>query len=92
MDTLIKQPSESRLYELDFAPLMVSGEIISSVGSFVATPTGLTLDTATNIGAKKIQKRVSGGAVNVLYKLTAVVTTSAGNILEGDGYLQVKEL
>lgn len=87
--TLTKQPSESRIYDMSFSANMIAAEAISSVTSIVATPAGLTLGPPTFSGTR-LQVRISGGTTGVLYKLTAVVVTSLANILEGDGYLLVQ--
>lgn len=87
--TLYKQPSESRVYDMDFAANMSTAETISSVTSYTASPSGLTLDPAVSISGKKVQKRLSGGTAGTLYKITVVILTSLGNVLEGEGQLHV---
>lgn len=89
LTTLYKQPSESRLYDVDFGANLASTETISSVTSYTATPSGLTLDPAIAIDGSKVQRRISGGTAGTQYKLTVVILTSLGNILEGEGLLVV---
>lgn len=88
---LIKQPSESRLYTFDFAANMGASESIVSVDSFTAAPSGLTLGSAA-ISGKRVQNRISGGTANTNYKITVVVTTDAGNTLEGEANLFVRDI
>lgn len=88
--TLYKQPSESRLFSFEFSANMSSGETISSITSVIAAPTGVTLGTPTASGTK-VQVRISGGTNNTQYTITGIVVTSLGNILEGEGYLVVKD-
>ena len=91
LTTLYKQPSESRLYSVDFSANLGTGETITSVISFVAVPAGLTLDPAVAISGGTVQKRISGGAAGKQYKITADILTSASNILEAECYLNVME-
>lgn len=93
--TLIKQPSESRLYTMDFAANCAVGETISSVTSFAAdTPTGATALTVggASCSGTTASARISGGTDGKQYKVTVLVLTSAGNTLEGEGILQVRDL
>ena len=89
--SLIKQPGESRLYKMDFAPLLAVGETITSIASITSTPTGLTVSASAFDGVFA-EARISAGTDGVRYKLTFVVGTSASNILESEGVLQVKNL
>lgn len=95
---LTKQPSEDRLYEMDFAALLASGETISSVSSItqsargnVQGSTSLSIGTGSASGSN-VRFRISGGTDGEDYKITVVVTTSQGNTLEGDGWLYVRDL
>lgn len=88
---LTLQPSwESRLFTMNFARDLAAGETVSSVTSVVADPTGLTISEITiDVAGKKIQFRATGTANS--YKVTAKVTSSLANKLEGDGILLVKD-
>jgi hypothetical protein len=90
--SLIKQPAENRLYSMDFSGLLAVGETIAGVSSVVATPSGLTLVGSPSYSGVYAMQRISGGTANTRYKVTFVVTTTAGNTLEGEGYLQVKDI
>lgn len=90
--SLIKQPSESRLYSMDFSPMLAHGETIASVTSCVATPVGLTLSGAPAASTVFAHQRILGGTSGVRYTVTFVVLTSLGNTLEAEGILQVKDL
>lgn len=91
--TLIKQPSESRLYSMEFAPNLAPGETISSVTSVTADPsTGIDITAVPVASGTQAQQRIAGGTDGVQYKITFVVETSAGNTLEGEGYLTVRQL
>lgn len=92
LPSLIKQPAESRLFSMDFSALLASGETISSVSSVTALPSGLTLVNPAVAAGTRAQQRISGGTDKVAYKVTIRVVTSAGNTLEGEGILQVRDL
>ena len=89
--TLYKQPSESRVYDVDFSANMAETETIGSVTSYVASPAGLTLDATISISGQKVQRRISGGTAGAQYKITVVILTSLSNILEGEGLLVVQD-
>lgn len=90
--TLIKQPTESRLYTMEFAANLAVGETISAVNTVTAAPNGLTLNGAATFSGTKVFQRIDSGTTDTLYKITIRVTTSAANILEGEGYLRVQDI
>jgi hypothetical protein len=91
--TLTKQPSESRIYTMDFSANLIAGETIVSVDSVTGAPSGLTIAGGIiSSDGKQVQNRISGGAAGTVYKITLVVTTSLSNVLEGEGALVVKDL
>lgn len=106
-DTLLKRSQESQYYAMDFSlqPVITKGDVLNSVVSVtfdiepnpaVSGGPVLTLDvTATNLGidaTKRLaQFKVSGGTSGVRYRIAVVVTTAAGNTLEGIGYLQIDD-
>ena len=85
---LTKQPSESDLYDIDFAPILRVDDDISSVTSVIATPSGLTIGAPTSLG-QKVQVRISGGTNLVRYKISAIIISVAGNTKEADVLLRV---
>ena len=89
LETLFKQPGESRLYTMDFSANMSSAETLASVVSVTADTVGITIGTPVYSG-KNAQVRISGGTSGAQHKLTWVVTTSSGNTLEADGYLKIE--
>ena len=92
--TLIKQPSENRAYSMDFSALLGEGETIASVTSvtFSGPDAALTLVGLPTFSGSFVSQRIKDGTAGVRYNVTFLVVTSAGNVLEGDGILQVKEL
>ncbi|MEF8793997.1 phage fiber-tail adaptor protein [Thiohalorhabdus sp.] len=98
MVTLEKQPSESRQYTLDFTafPEMKRGDVITNIQEVTyevvsgTEETALTLDNGViNTDGDKVQVQIGDGTHEVLYKVTAVVDTNAGDVLEGEGFLFV---
>lgn len=92
--TLTKRPAESRLYNLDFAELLATGETLLTIVSVAAdTPDGATALTlsGTAISGTKVQVRIAGGTALYTYEITATVTTSDGNTLQDCGLPEVAE-
>lgn len=101
-DLLEKQPAESRLYDMDFSPKMVGGtspESITSVdsvtqlevqedGTEVAT-TDLVFPVSATFSGQVAQQRIEAGLDGKTYKVTYVVSTDLGNVLEAEGLLLV---
>ena len=83
---LQKQPSESRLYTMNFEGNLASGETITGITSVSGDPAGLTISGQAIVtpASKKITFRVAGGTDGNSHKITAIVTTSASNTLEGE--------
>lgn len=92
--TVIKQPSESRLYTMEFAALLAAGESLSAVTSVtvdkVTTP--VLAVSATAVSGSTLTFRLAGGLGGTRYKVTGIVTTSAGNTLEGEGIVQCEDV
>ena len=96
---LTKQPSESRVYEMNFAPRMSAEEVITSIDKVSQQTIELengakTISSDLDVepleyAEKSITARISGGLNRNVYKLTFVVNTSLGNVVEADGLLIV---
>ncbi len=87
-EILEKQISESRLYDIDFTDLLVTGDTVTGVTSIIAAPATLTVGTPT-FATPLVQVRLSGGTLDVTYVLTAIATTLLGNTLETDVRLRI---
>ena len=92
IQTLTKQPGDNRLYDMEFAGLLVQDDTLASVSSLTVSPDptspALTVGSAT-VSGTRAQFRISGGKAEVRYKITLVVLTVGGDTLEGEGYLFV---
>ena len=98
LPVLVKQPSEDRLYDFDLSELLGSATI-SGVVMVGAQPQGrvagsqdVTLGVPSHDGQARVQVRIGGGTDGEAYKITCRVTDSAGNTLEAEGMLYVREL
>lgn len=81
---------ESRLCTMDFAALLARGETVTSVVRVDAIPSTappLSIGSAVYSGTIA-QFRVAGYVSDTRYKITVFVTTSSGNTLKGEGFLQ----
>lgn len=100
-DLLEKQPSESRLYDMDFSPKMVQSpaELITSVdsvaqleqladGTRVAT-TDLVFPSSATFSLQVAQQRIEVGLDGKTYVVTYIISTDLGNTLEAEGLLLV---
>jgi hypothetical protein len=104
-DTLDKQPSEDRLYDMDFGPRLSVGETLSgapvptmSEETVDQTDGSLTVTTDLTIGVPTVsgeiaQVRISGGLDGVLYKVTfRDAGTTSANLIEAEGFLMVQNI
>lgn len=90
MQTLRKQPSESRLYEMKFDALLGPGVTVASVTSVTPVPlTGITIVGGPTFSGKSVFQRISAGTLGVSYKFTIIIVDSAGNTVEGEGRMAI---
>jgi hypothetical protein len=93
LDSFKKQPSEKFYISIDFSNNMDNEEIINS--NITATY-GSIDKTSEVIGINSIDEQliniqVKNGETEKDYKITAVITTNLGKILEKDVVMQVKD-
>lgn len=102
MDLLEKQPTESRLYDMDFGPRLAAAEAVSSLTSVTqqevdqdtgarSPTTDLTISDQA-ISGQLAQARIAGGVNGKLYLVTFLVTTDLGNTVEAEGLLLVRDI
>lgn len=96
-DTLEKQPSEARLFDMYFDNKMRTGELIVSIDGVVSDPVGISFD-GQSFSGQIVQLLVSAGdppdrgdLPYNQYKITVTVTTDAGQVLENEGFLNIQE-
>ncbi len=100
MDTFSKQPAEVIDYTLDFSNAVNTGDtLVASPATVVTlalqsgTGDAPVLGTTTvNTTGNSIKQRVSGGVDGQVCLITCRVTTAAGEVLEGEARLKIKEI
>jgi len=90
-NVLTKQPTETRLMTMSFSSSMAVGETIVSIDNMSTTPAGVTLG-ATSTLPQSAALLISGGTDNKKYKIQIKITTSLGQVLENEGYLEVRDI
>jgi|15BtaG_2_1085339.scaffolds.fasta_scaffold00006_21 hypothetical protein len=101
-ERLCKQPSEKRRFLMEFSKLLTVGssETISGINSIVSanvgeTGTDLTISQTGIIDGLGTDSRVvmwiEAGTSERTYRIETLVTTTSGQILEGDGLLHVTD-
>lgn len=86
-----KQPSESRLFDIDCTKAVRTGATITNVISFTADVSGLTFGTPT-ISGTTIQVLISGGTSGQAYKVTVKFSTATDPVLEDEFWVSVIDL
>lgn len=95
---LLKQPTESLLFDFDLSLVLRTAETITSVGSLSQTKEGLVVgSTDLTLGAptysgQKVQVRISAGTGGERYKITGSAQSSGGDTIEFEGVLWVKDI
>lgn len=98
LDVLVKQPGESRLYDIPFEQELITADNIASVVSVnieaqgdVVETSPLTKVDAAAYSADTVQQRFSGGTHGERYKIEATVITVAGDTIEVDVMMYVRD-
>jgi hypothetical protein len=99
---LVKQPTETRKFGMEFNNLLGTSETVSSITSIISekidgSTTDLTI-TSSGIDTSTVSSKnslvtlwVAGGTTGNTYKIEVLVATSSSAILEGDGILFVTD-
>ena len=99
---LVKQPTETRKFGMEFNNLLGTSETVSSITSIISekidgSATDLTI-TSSGIDTSTVSSKnslvtlwVAGGTTGNTYKIEVLVATSSSAILEGDGILFVTD-
>ena len=99
---LVKQPSETRKFGMEFNNLLGTSETITTITSVASEKIdGSTSDltiTSSGIESSTVSSKnslvifwVAGGTTGNTYKLEVLAVTSSSAILEGDGILYVTD-
>lgn len=90
MITVIKTPSESRLYTTDFTNRLGTGETVAS-GVITSAPVGLTVGSGVVV-SPYVQVQLSGGTHLTTYSVNIKAYTSSSNILEEQFEVAVRNI
>jgi len=95
-ETAVKQPSEKRMFTMDFSAKMNTAETIEATTPAPAVTSTMSCDgvsdltiTDINITGQLVTMLIAGGTSGIRYRIAVVITTNLGYILEGDGILKV---
>lgn len=95
---LTKQPGEKRQYSIGFSPLMVTGETIEAddpapavISEYIGGGTSDLIITTVQISGQTVTFWIEDGTDKNRYRIEATITTSAGQILEGDAILKISD-
>lgn len=89
-----KQPSETLKVSMDFAAWLNTGVTLSSpivTSSSYGCPTSDLVITSVFVVAQTVEMTISGGTDGNRYRVEVVVNTSEGEVLEGDGIMEVTD-
>jgi hypothetical protein len=101
-ERLVKQPTETRKFGMEFNNLLGTSETVSSITSVVSekidgSTTDLTI-TSSGVETSTVSSKnslvtfwVAGGTTGNTYKIEVLVATSSSAVLEGDGILFVTD-
>jgi len=92
---LCKQPAEKRKFSMDFAQLLATGEILTSIASVASEKidggaSDLTI-TGPVINGSKVEMFIEAGTTGNTYRVEITVNTNGSQILQGDGILYVSD-
>ena len=100
-EVFTKQPEETIDYVFDYTYALNTGDTIASAAtptrtSLAPIPSGDVLPTVGTVTvvnpAVGVKVRISGGTDTGTYLFTCLATTTAGEILEGNFKLRIKDI
>jgi hypothetical protein len=97
LPVLTKQPGESRKFRFDFSNKLRSEGLASVVGVSITSQnlvvgSGAVASSSETASGRFVNMTLTGGTDNENYKISVVVTTTSGQVLEGDGILYCRQL
>ena len=96
-DVLVKQPTETRYFSMDFSLLMATDETIEAaspapVVEYTANTSDVDLIiTEVDISGQTVVFWITGGTHGTRYRIQVTLMTNSGQILVGDGILVVQD-
>lgn len=93
MDKFTKQSAETLDYDFDFADaLAADGDTVATAVCSVTTGTLVLGSIVINPTANVIKQWISGGTHGQTYKVTCLMTSTAGRTIEIDILIKVKDI
>lgn len=89
MTVLYKQPSETKIFDIEFADQLATGDSLSAIASGPTDQASVLTITGESITGTKVRAMYSGGVDGTTYHIVTTVTTTNGETLEVDVYLSV---
>lgn len=86
----VKQPAEVLDYDVDYTDWF-SNRADAPSAAAVSVPTGITLVSSILVG-RTVKVTLSGGVAGERYKVTVLLTTTAGMVKEADFIVSVKDV
>jgi len=88
MTVLYKQPSEAKIFYIEFSNQLDTGDSLSTLTSVLETTGGITIASKSIVGTT-VKATYSGGTDGTTYAIVAIVVTADGETIESDVYLRV---
>jgi hypothetical protein len=88
MTILYKQPSETKIFDIDFVDQLTAGDALSTITSVTESTSAITI-ASTSIVGTAVRATYSGGVDGTTYHIVAIVTTSSTETIEADVFLRV---
>lgn len=88
MTVLYKQPTETKIFGIEFENQLASGDSLSSITSVTEATAAITI-ASTSISGTQVLGTYSGGVDGTTYHIVAIVVTTNGETIEVDVYLRV---
>lgn len=87
-----KQPGERRSFSIRYDDDLDEGDEVQQVDACTVEPGGTLTASPAMVSGQRVRVWVDGGTDGVAYKVTVKVTTTAGERLEDELIVKVKEI
>ena len=91
MTVLYKQPTETKIYAIEFSDQLATGDSLSAISSGPTDQAGVLTITGAAISGTTVQATYAGGVDGTTYHIVTIVTTTNGETIETDVYLVVAD-
>jgi len=91
LGTFIKQPSDTKDYDIDYSEWLTINDRVQSVVTRVEGPNSLLTIVSTFINTPRVKIWISGGIAGSVYKITCTMTSANGRIQQDEFKMKIKE-